>query len=114
MNLISRTIQTRQGPLFLALSLTLAATGFGQTLLNSWEGMRAPSPTDWVPPDPHGAPGPVGIIATVNLRISYFSKAGPPFWGPAELSSFWSSVTNSGAGLSDPKVVFDHDSRRFF
>src|SRR5512135_2726027 len=90
----------------------LGLSAFGQGLGAQWEGLRAP--TGSVPPDVHGAPGPAGVIATVNLRIAYFNKAGGTNWGPVELHDFWSSVGNSGNGLSDPMAIFDPDTRRFF
>ena len=94
------------------LSLTVAAfQAAGQSVVQSWEGIRGPQ--DGVPPDPHGAPGPEGVITTVNLRISYYTKAGAVVWGPVALSgTFFSS--NAGAGNSDPAIVFDHASRRYF
>lgn len=95
------------------LACALAGTsGFGQAIGNSWEGLHAP--TGSVPPDVHGAPGPQGIMATVNLEIAYFTKSGGTIWGPVNLQTFWSGVGNTGSGLSDPKVIFDPGSRRFF
>ncbi len=87
---------------------------FGQgTLVNNWEGIR--NPGDGNPPDPHGAPGPNGVLATVNLRISYYTKAGSLVWGPVALPAVFfpgnTGITNQN---SDPAVVFDHGSRRFF
>jgi hypothetical protein len=81
-----------------------------QSVIQSWEGMVGPTGT--VPPDPHGAPGPEGVLATVNLQISYYTKNGTLVWGPANLPVFF--VGNTGGGNSDPKAIFDHASRRFF
>jgi hypothetical protein len=83
-----------------------------QTLVQQWEGIRGPS--GFIPPDSHGAPGAAGIIATVNLQISYFTKSGGLIWGPTNFQNSWRSVGNTGSGLSDPKVVFDPDTRRLF
>jgi hypothetical protein len=66
------------------------------------------------PPDPHGAAGPNGVLQTVNLRLTYWTKAGAVIWGPTNLSSFWAGVGNTGSGLSDPRVVFDRGSGRFY
>lgn len=82
----------------------------GQTIVQSWEGIAGPTGT--VPPDPHGAPGPEGVLATVNLQVSYYTKSGTLVWGPANLPTFF--VGNTGGGNSDPKAIFDHASRRFF
>lgn len=94
------------------LLAALGTSAFAQTILQGWEGIAGP--TGSVPPDPHGAAGPNGNIATVNLQISYYTKTGVLNWGPITLQSFWSSVSNSGDGNSDPKVIFDAASRRFF
>src|ERR1051326_332632 len=44
------------------------------SIRTSWEG----TPSDFTldPPDPSGAAGPNGILATVNERIAYFDKSG--------------------------------------
>lgn len=53
-------------------------------------------------------------MAVVNLRISYYRKDGVLVWGPTGFQTFMSSAGNTGNGMADPKIVFDHDSRRFF
>lgn len=84
-----------------------------QSIGHSWEGIRGP--TVGVPPDPAGAPGPNGVIATVNLSISYYTKSGSLIWGPVALPGvFFPANTGVGFQNSDPVVVFDPASRRFF
>lgn len=83
-----------------------------QTIASAWEGLRAP--TGFGPPDVHGAPGPDGVIATVNLQIEYFSKSGDTIWGPTSLPTFFVGNTGFLSQNSDPKVVFDAGARRFF
>lgn len=98
-----------------ALAAWLASFGpiaSAQNILRAWEGISGP--TNSVPPDVHGATGPNGVIATANLRVSYYAKNGARNWGPVILQTFWSSVSNSGNGNSDPKAIFDSASRRFF
>lgn len=87
-------------------------TARAQGVVQSWPGIAAP--TGSVPPDPHGAPGPEGLLATVNLQVSYFSKSGALIWGPTNLPSFFVGNTGVGNQNSDPRVVFDAGSRRFF
>jgi hypothetical protein len=88
-------------------------SGFGQAIGNSWEGIRGPQ--QGVPPDPCGAPGPNGVIATVNLSVSYYTKSGSLIWGPVALpGTFFPANTGVGNQNSDPVVVFDQSSRRFF
>lgn len=86
----------------------------GQSIVQSWEGIRGPSPGIGPPPDPHGAPGPAGVLATVNLRISYYTKTGGTIWGPTSLLTFFTGNTGVGNQNADPRVLFDPDSRRFF
>ena len=83
-----------------------------QSIVQSWPGMA--DTTGIVPPDPHGAPGPDGVLATVNLQVSYFSKSGARIWGPTNLTTFFTGNTGTGNQNSDPRVVFDAGSRRFF
>ena len=67
-----------------------------------------------VPPDPNGAAGPNGVIATVNLSITYYQKTGVVVWGPVNLQTFWTSVGNTGSGISDPRAIFDPATGRFY
>lgn len=99
----------------LLLAAGMAITSVrGQSIVQSWEGIRGPSPGVGPPPDPHGAPGPEGVLATVNLRITYYTKTGSVIWGPANLPTFFVGNTGTGNQNADPRVVFDHGSRRFF
>ena len=107
------------GPLLLAAALVSSVRPLaGQSIVQSWEGMREavniPAGYRPVPPDPHGAPGPAGVLATVNLAISYYSKSGAVRWGPVAFTNFFvanAGVTNQNA---DPRAIFDAYSRRFF
>ncbi|MBI3850311.1 MAG: hypothetical protein HY298_08490 [Verrucomicrobia bacterium] len=83
-----------------------------QSIVQSWQGITAPGSI--APPDPHGAPGPDGVLATVNLQVSYFTKSGGLIWGPTNLLNFFVGNTGVTNQNSDPRVVFDADSRRFF
>src|SRR5713101_9280993 len=56
---------------------------------SSWPGMAQ---TGVIPPDPHGAAGPGGVIQTVNLNMAYFRKDGSYIWGPVPLATFFSGV----------------------
>lgn len=96
--------------------LLMIAAAHGQGIVQSWEGIRGPDPSGSVgpPPDPHGAPGPDGVLATANLAISYFTKAGTLMWGPTNLPAFFTGNTGTGNQNADPRVLFDQGSRRFF
>ena len=65
------------------------------------------------PPDPHGAAGSNGIIATVNLRVAYFNKTGGLIWGPVSFTTFFSPVGNTGAN-TDPRAIYDPVAARFY
>src|SRR5438552_15971433 len=110
--LLPRTLICVRAPIATLLaSMLLTGPAFGQSIGASWEGIRA---TGFVPPDTHGAPGPNGVIAAVNLTIQYYTKSGATIWGPITARNFWASAGNSGSGNSDIQVIFDHGSRRFF
>jgi hypothetical protein len=110
---LTQLIRAFRRPLIrlLAGAATLAAAS-GQPLLHSWEGINVHDNLSGGTLNIHGAPGPVGVLATVETRIQYFTKSGATVWGPLSLRTFWSHVGPSF--LKQPKVVFDHDSRRFF
>jgi uncharacterized repeat protein (TIGR01451 family) len=76
----------------------------------SWEGLHS----DFVfePPDTHGAAGPNGIIAVVNLRIAYFDKSGNLLW-VAPLDGMFAGVGNN-AFTFDPHATYDPQSGRFY
>ena len=54
------------------------------------------------------------MLATVNLGISYYTKSGALIWGPTNLTTFFVGNTGTGNQNADPRVTFDHGSRRFF
>jgi uncharacterized repeat protein (TIGR01451 family) len=82
-------------------------------LTTSWEGIG--SDLNFEPPDPSGAVGPNGVLATVNLRLAYFTKSGNAIWGPVDHTAFFSSVGIQAANtLSDPHTLFDRGSGRFY
>jgi hypothetical protein len=66
-----------------------------------WDGMAYLN-DGVLPPDPHGAAGPYGIIQTVNKRFAYFTKAGTKLW-EADLVSLFGAT----GFTADPKVIFD-------
>ena len=94
-------------------SLLAIIPAHGQSIVQSWEGIQKQA-RDTDPPDPHGAPGPAGVIAVVNWEISYYTKSGSIVWGPTNLPSFFVGNTGAGNQNADPRAIFDHASRRFF
>lgn len=117
-----KTKFSKSPPLWLWLSVVCLGGALailparGQSIVQSWEGIRGPDPSGSVgpPPDPHGAPGPAGVLATVNLAISYYTKSGALIWGPTNLPTFFTGNTGTGNQNADPRTIFDQLSRRFF
>ena len=108
------------------LALNSPAFGISEVLqqfsaISSSDGFRGSG----VPPDPHGAVGPKGILSSVNLGLEYYSKSTnhTMVWlAPlgtnlvaSGTNSFWSANAGyTSLNISDPKVVFDPESQRFF
>ncbi len=67
--------------------------------------------TEWRPPDPDVSVGPDHIIATVNMRIAIFDKAGNELLNQY-LEEFFSEV-NADYFFVDPVTQYDHLADRF-
>ncbi|MBI2561885.1 MAG: PEP-CTERM sorting domain-containing protein [candidate division NC10 bacterium] len=72
--------------------------------------------TGAAPPDTMGAVGPGHIVELVNGAYAVYTKAGGGVTTPITDKAFW---TNAGlslgsVGLTDPRVVYDHASGRWF
>ncbi len=70
--------------------------------------------TGWVPPDPDVAVGPNNVVATVNVAVAFFNKAGvKQFEQDLGANGFF-----SGMGVSsfvfDPKCTYDPVAKRFY
>src|SRR4051794_10170979 len=118
MRTLFNQIVSRRLPLAFLGCLILASVGavpvVAQSVGWSFEGLKGP--TGSVPPDPHGAAGPNGVIATANLQVTYYSTVAPggQVWGPVTFTSFFSSAGITANGQSDPRAIFDPASRKFF
>ena len=91
-----------------------AVTAFlPQTVGTNFLGVQSGIESPFIPPDSMGAVGPTQFLVVVNGRIKVFDKAGN--LGPlnADTDVFFQSVLN-GSSLSDPRVVYDRLSGRFF
>lgn len=72
----------------------------------------------YYPPDPTASVGATQIVETVNVSFQVFSKTGTSVFGPAEISSVWSSppfggVCQNGPYFSDPVVLYDKIAGRW-
>jgi len=86
----------------------------GRTVVEqTWPSIGA---TGWNPPDPTLAVGPNHVVATVNMQIAFYNKA-----GTQQLSIPLNNTGNPGffedvgaAGFTfDPKCFYDHFAQRF-
>jgi len=90
----------------------------------SWEGTWDVDPKE-IPPDPHGAAGPSGVLQVVNLYVQYFSKTGTSTWGPTRIGAFLGTTArrcnaaettpcDSNYCIADPRAIYDAGSQRFY
>ena len=68
--------------------------------------------TGWEPPDPNIGVGPTYIVATVKSSIAFYTKGGTRVF-QQQLTDFYNPI-NPESFVSDPKVFFDPNSKRFF
>jgi hypothetical protein len=72
----------------------------------SWQGLDE---DDLAPPDPNGSIGPNSYIQTINLQLGIYNRSGGLI-----ASTPFSTLTGATDELSDPQVVFDASSNRFY
>jgi len=78
-------------------------------LLKNFSGMGM---TNSIPPDPNTAVGPDYIVTTVNTQFAIFDKDGNKIKNIDGTSWLATAVSNPGV-VTDPKVIYDHFSKRF-
>ncbi|HKT06206.1 MAG TPA: hypothetical protein VJT31_42415, partial [Rugosimonospora sp.] len=71
----------------------------------SWQGTSQGSLT---PPDPNGAIGPNSYVETVNTRLAIYTRTG------TQVANADFSVLTGNANGSDPMVLWDPDTQRFY
>ena len=98
-----------------ALPQGIAAFGGSpSSITTQWQGLSG-TINGIQPPDTHGAAGPDGILAVVNLQIAYFSKSGANLWGsPVALPIFFQPAGNAGSNNADPRATYDPGTGRFY
>jgi hypothetical protein len=81
-----------------------------RTLGVSWQGQGS---STVFPPDNTMAVGPTQVVTATNSVLRFWSKSGTQeftsSWG-----SFFSGIQPGGTFTSDPKVMYDHGSSRWF
>jgi hypothetical protein len=75
------------------------------TLGPGWNGL---SETDLAPPDPNGAIGPSSYVEIINLQMGIYTRAG------VMSSSIKLQALTGHSSLSDPMVLWDPDTQRFY
>jgi hypothetical protein len=79
----------------------------------SWAAATLGPDSNAIPPDSMGDVSPTQVLVCVNGRIKVFSKTGVLGGLNATTATFFNSVRN-GAGTSDPRVVWDRLTNRWF
>ena len=82
-----------------------STTPTSPTLGPGWNGLAE---TDLAPPDPNGAIGPKSYIEIINLQMGIYTRT-----GTLVSSIRLSSLTGHGS-LSDPMILWDPDTQRFY
>jgi len=85
-------------------------SGSNVSVASSFEGLNQIQSCRCVPPDVNVAAGPAYILEMVNLEGEIFTKQGSSVQ-LFDLSQFFNTGTNF---LSDPKILFDNQSGRWF
>jgi len=76
------------------------------TLGTSWQGTND---TGFTPPDANGAIGPRSFLEIVNSRLAIYTRS-----GGLTASSSLSALTGDQNQLSDPTILWDPDTQRFY
>ncbi|RMG39295.1 MAG: hypothetical protein D6725_05435 [Planctomycetota bacterium] len=77
------------------------------------EGWNAGGSSQVIPPDCGIAVSPTHVVVTTNAKLKFFDRTGAQT-GSFSWSSFFGGVRPSNTFTSDPKVLYDPDSGRFF
>jgi len=78
-------------------------------LVKSFQGFLDPG--SYIPPDPYIAAGPTHIMCVDNSRFRIFDKSGVLV--KSILADGWFRTVLTGASVFDPKVTYDHLSKRW-
>jgi len=71
----------------------------------------------FIPPDSNGAVGPDHFVELINGRYSVYRKTDGVRVQTSTLNQFWSDASvppQVNRGAFDPRIVFDHASKRWF
>ena len=104
------------------LSVFATAQAHADNLVFSFQGLIQNSPGSGViPPDTMGSAGTSLFFEVLNSQFqAYSTTTGAAVGSPLNDAAFWqnagisSTVTGGGNGLSDPRVIWDTNSQRWF
>src|SRR5437870_5114558 len=105
----------------LAITCLAPAAAWAQsgTVVLSFTGnsLGDPSVPTFAPPDSDGAAGLNHFVEFTNFEFTIFNKSDGSLVSRSLDSAFWTSAgvtVPSGSGLSDPRILFDPSSQRWF
>ena len=104
---------------FWAISMALPIISEANAIvIKSFNGMNKAQAGNWEPSDMGGAVGPNQVVQFVNNAFQVFDKSGTSLTPVISAQSFWTAAgISSGVlspGLSDPRIIYDADSQRYF
>ena len=102
--------------------LGLVPAGRAQTILQNFAGVNLSNTfalrSQATPPDTMGTIGPDNFVEFINGAYASYSRTGALQGTIATDTAFWTAAGISpavtGAGLSDPRIIFDPGSQRWF
>lgn len=93
-------------------------SGGGGEIARQFQGTACGSPCALTPPDMGASVGPDQVVQMLNGSFTVYSRQGAVLDSTSD-ASFWTSTdptlaTIVGTGLSDPRVIYDPISKRWF
>jgi hypothetical protein len=90
-----------------------ALAGPGELAPNQMANFEGLTATAWQPPDCTVAVGPNDVLVGVNTDVAGYNKAGGQKFKWLNTSALFAPVLPAGAGIFDPKMVYDHYAGRW-
>jgi hypothetical protein len=103
--------------LLLICSIPAHAVPFSVSIGQNFTGSTFRVDSGFIPPDSNGAVGPSHFVELINGRYSVYQKSDGVRVQTSTLNQFWSDASlppQVNRGAFDPRIVFDHASKRWF
>jgi len=109
------TVRLAGVALGVALALGAGSGAARAAILEQFQGGNL-SQSNFIPPDMGGAVGDGYVLQMLNGVVSTYTTAGAAVGSQVSLNSFWAGagVSLGGTNVSDPRVIFDPSSNRWF